>query len=174
MRRLLCILTLSFAVATAAFAAEKKAAATKPMDLLATHAIDEGLVNKLYAKFTEAWNSHDTKGMAAMWAPDGDHVEPDGTTARGREGVEKLFAREHQTVFKDSELELKLKSVWVITQDVALADGVYKVTGAKDQKGNAIPPREGRLTSVLLYEDGQWWVSASRLMIPVPLVWREK
>ena len=155
-------------------AEEEKAPRQKGLSILDADAISAAEVTQLYAEFTKAWNRHDPKALAALWSLDGDHVEPDGTTAKGRSDVQKLFTKEHETVFKGTQLTLNLSSVWLVTEDVALADGTYKLVGAVDPKGNKIEPREGKLTSVLLREDGKWWVAASRLMIPMPLVWKEK
>jgi hypothetical protein len=53
-----------------------------------------------------------------------------------------------------------------------MVDGTYMVIGAVDPNGQALPPRKGLLTSVLIKEDGNWRVAASRSMIPIPLPWR--
>ena len=112
------------------------------------------------------------KPMAKNWTIDGDHFEPDGTRAHGKHQVEKLFTLEQATVFKDSEIDLIIETVFFISQDVALVDGSYEVVGAKTQDGDALPARQGHLTSVLLKERGKWWVVASRATINVPLAWR--
>jgi uncharacterized protein (TIGR02246 family) len=131
-------------------------------------------IRELYKEFVDAWNRHDFEALKALWTIDGDHQEPDGTVAKGREDVGKLFAKEHMTVFKNSQIRLTIHSVWFLSADVALVEGSYELAGVQDQHGKDIPPRQGRLTSVLLNEpDVGWRVAASRSMIPVPLVWRE-
>lgn len=131
-------------------------------------------IRDLYKRFVEAWNRHDFETLKGLWTIDGDHQEPDGTIAKGRDEVGKLFAKEHMTVFKDSQIRLTIHSVWFLSADVALVEGSYELIGVQDQHGKDIPPRKGRLTSVLLKEpDVGWRVAASRSMIPVPLVWRE-
>jgi uncharacterized protein (TIGR02246 family) len=139
-----------------------------------TDLMNDETIRKLYAEFVAAWNAHDAKKMAAMYAIDGDLMEPDGMTAKHRQEVEKHFADEHAGAFKDTELKLTIDSVWFAGQDVALVDGTYMVIGAVDPNGQALPPRKGLLTSVLIKEDGQWRVAASRSMIPIPLPWRPK
>jgi len=134
---------------------------------------NEEQVRKLYDGFAAAWNRHDAKTMAAMYAIDGDYLDPDGRMARGREEVEKLFTAGHAVIFAKSHLTLKVDSVWFITSQVALLDGSYDVTGVRDPDGKALPPRKGHLTSVLLKERGQWEIAASRLMVPVPLPYRK-
>src|SRR5262245_7510599 len=136
--------------------------------------VNDDNIRKLYAEFVTAWNAHDVKKMASRYAIDGDLMEPDGMTARHRDEVEKHFAEEHGGPFKTTELKLTIDSVWFAGADVALVDGTYMVIGAVDPNGQALPPRKGLLTSVLIREDGTWHVAASRSMIPIPLPWRPK
>lgn len=135
---------------------------------------NDAVIRKLYGEFAAAWNVHDPHQMASMYAIDGDVMEPDGATAKGREEVEKHFAEEHAAAFKSTEIKLTIDSVFFLTGDVALVDGTYMVLGAVDPNGQALPPRKGLLTSVLIKEHGTWHVAASRSMIPIPLPWRPK
>ena len=131
-------------------------------------------IRGLYAQFVAAWNAHDPKAMASFYAIDGDTMEPDGMTAKGRAEVEKPFAAEQTAAFKNTELKLTIDSVWFATADVALVDGTYVVLGAVDPNGQPLAPRKGLLTSVLIREHGTWHVAASRALIPIPLPWRPK
>jgi uncharacterized protein (TIGR02246 family) len=130
-------------------------------------------VRQRYTEFTDAFNRHDTAAMAAMWTAQGDHYEPDGSFAEGREAVRKLFEASHSTGFKTATITLNIDSVWMITPNVALVNGFYAVDGVRDPAGKEVAIRKGHLTSVLLKDEGQWWVAASRATIPVPLPWRK-
>jgi uncharacterized protein (TIGR02246 family) len=171
MRTLLIISTLASmaAVAAAQPGATPRPGAGGPR----TDLENDAKIRALYESFVGAWNAHDPVAMAAIWTIDGDHREPDGRIAKGRDEVQNLFAEEHATVFKDTRLDLDVKTVWFITADVALVDGEYTLEGVQGPGGKSLPARKGHLSSVLLQERGQWWVAASRLMIPIPLVWRE-
>jgi uncharacterized protein (TIGR02246 family) len=126
-----------------------------------------------YAQFTEAWNRHDTGAMSAMWVAEGDHLEPDGRGVRGQSSVADLLKEQHATVFKKTSLALKIDTVWLVTDDVALADGTYELTGIVAPDGTAIPKRAGHLTSILVRKDGKWWIAGSRLMIPTALPYKK-
>lgn len=131
-------------------------------------------IRKRYEAFAVAFNKHDATAMAALWTRQGDTIEPDGTAAEGREAVEELFKEEHAGAFKAASITLKIDLVWMITPNVALVNGTYAVSGVRDGEGKEISlPRKGLLTSVMLNEDGQWWVAASRTVIPIPLPWRK-
>lgn len=139
---------------------------------------NETAVRKLYADFATAWNKHDAAALSKMWAIDGDHMDPDGRRARGRDEVTALMKANHETMFKDTVLDLTIDGVWFITGDiatgdVAMVDGTYQLSGIKDPQDNQLPTRSGHLTSVLIKQHGgKWEIVASRLMIPVPLPWR--
>lgn len=135
---------------------------------------NEAAIRKLYAQYTAGWNQHDPKVMASFWRLDGDYMEPDGHHAKGQADVAKLFTLEQQTVFKDSTLALTIETVWFITEDVAMVDGKYDLSGVRDREGKQLPTRTGHLTAVLMREDGTWKVAAGRAMIPAPLVYKDK
>ena len=136
--------------------------------------VNEDAVRALYSEFTAAWNRHDPDGLVALFTIDGDHVDPDGRQAEGREEIKATFMKQHATVFRATTLSLTVDDVWFLGTDVALVDGTYAIDGVQDPSGNAIPPRKGYLTAVLLNERGAWRIAASRLMIPAPLPWREE
>jgi uncharacterized protein (TIGR02246 family) len=140
---------------------------------IASDIANEKMVRTLYDQFVAAWNKHDYTALGDMWAIDGDHMEPDGTVAKGRDQVTGLFRREHEGPFKHTHLQLSVADVWFITGDVALIDGGYAISGIRTAEGVALPERRGRLTSVLYNEQGKWWIMASRLMIPTELPYKK-
>ena len=135
---------------------------------------EEKKIRELYNKFEDSWNNHKIDPMAEMWALDGDHREPDGHLAKGREEVRALFKKQHETVFKTTNLDLSITSVWFITADVALVDGDYSVVGIVTPDGTAIPARNGHLTAILLKVGETWEIAASRLMIPTVLPYKKE
>jgi uncharacterized protein (TIGR02246 family) len=163
---LLCTARLAVAVESAA---PKSDVAKLKSDI-----VNEAAIRTLYDQFVAAWNKHDVPAMTSHWAEDGDHVEPDGQVAKGRDQVAALFKKQQASIFKNSHLTLKIDSVWFIKEDVALVDGTYELSGVVLPDGTAIPPRKGRLSTNLLHERGRWWIVASRLMIPTALPYKPK
>jgi len=141
---------------------------------IASDIANEKAVRTLYDQFVAAWNRHDYMALASMWAIDGDHMEPDGTLAKGREAIATHFRRGHEGPFKHSHLQLSLQDVWFISGEVALVDGGYAISGIRTPDGVELPERRGHLTSVLLHEQDKWWITASRLMIPTALPYKKK
>jgi len=141
---------------------------------ISTDLKNEKLIRRMYEDLVEAWNRHDVPALANLWAIDGDHLEPDGTRAKGRDSVAKLFRHQHDTFFKDSVLDMNLEDVWFHGDDLSIVDGTYELRGARLPNGSELPARRGRFTSVLIYEGGHWQVAASRLMIPIPLPYKDR
>jgi uncharacterized protein (TIGR02246 family) len=139
----------------------------------ATDLENEKVIRKLYANFVAKWNAHDTDALAKMWALDGDHLEPDGTMVKGRPAVAELLERQHETVFAHTALSLTIADVWFVSDTVALVDGGYGITGIRTPDGAEVPKRSGHLTAVLLKEQDQWWIAASRLMVPTTLPYKK-
>jgi uncharacterized protein (TIGR02246 family) len=135
---------------------------------------NEKQIRQLYTDFVKAWNKHDVDAMTELWAIDGDTMEPDGTHAQGRTAVGILLQREHQTVFDKTTIDLSVSDVWFPSENVALVDGGYEITGIHTPWGQELPARRGHLTSVLIRENGRWWIAASRSSIPVTLPYREQ
>jgi uncharacterized protein (TIGR02246 family) len=139
----------------------------------ATDLENEKAIRKLYSGFEATWNRHDASALGGMWTFDGDHLEPDGTLAKGRKAVSELLKRQHDTVFKETNLSLSITDVWFLAREVALIDGGYKIDGIKTPDGTAVPARSGHLTAILLKERDQWWIAASRLMTPTALPYKK-
>ena len=139
---------------------------------IASDVANEKLVRGLYDQFVDAWNRHDVPAMASRWAIDGDHLEPDGTRAKGRDTVQKLFQRQHDTSFNATTLDINVEDVLFHGGDMAVVDGAYELSGARMPSGAELPARRGHLTSVLLYENGSWSIVANRLMIPAQLPYK--
>src|SRR5262245_41069489 len=48
-------------------------------------------VRKLAEKFMEAFNRGDARALASFWTDDGEYIDPDGDTIRGRAAIEKDY-----------------------------------------------------------------------------------
>src|SRR5688500_6010127 len=70
-------------------------------------------VKKQCAAFVDAWNAHDPKAMAALFAEDGDAINPHGRVATGRAEVEKMFTDEHKGTgpLRESTIAVKSETV---------------------------------------------------------------
>ena len=92
-------------------------------------------VSSFIDSFSQAWNAHDPDKMAALWAVEGDFIDPWGTRAADRNAIRNLFKSDQTGRFKDSKFESTVETVKSITPDLYLVDVTAKVIGAKNSKG---------------------------------------
>ena len=124
-------------------------------------AADEKALQEQNEAFVAAFNRGDIKAVAEAYAPDADFLSAQGQRLKGRDALEKYFAKG----FADSK-GLKLnhsdRSVRFLKSDVAVADGTWEITGRPD--GN---PARGHYTAILMKHDGRWLIVYDRPMVPV-------
>jgi uncharacterized protein (TIGR02246 family) len=128
--------------------------------------LEEQSVYETYFAFTEAWNRGDAKAMAGLYATDADHVSADGQVAEGRDAIEVLYREQLTKTYRGGKLTLTLDSLRFLSDDVALANGQFEVSGLRDAQGNPLPALRGLHTDVWALRDGQWHVTASRSIVP--------
>ncbi len=129
---------------------------------------DEEAIQKRVDEFVAAWNKDDAKAMAAIWAPDGDLINPFGRVAKGRSEVEKLFTDEHTSFMQNTTYNVKNRSVRLIGSDAAVLDWDSDVVGMKAPDGSDLPPFAHHVTLVLAKKDGAWWVVCARPVTYIP------
>jgi uncharacterized protein (TIGR02246 family) len=100
--------------------------------------------------------------VAALWAPDGDLINPFGRVARGRAEVEKLFADEHSAMMKGTTFKVESEAVRLLGPSAAVMDWDAAVVGMTGPDGKAIPPFKNHVTIVLMKQGDTWWVAAAR------------
>jgi uncharacterized protein (TIGR02246 family) len=138
---------------------------------LAAGRLDEtAAVKKTATDFQAAWNKHDSKAIAALWAKDGDLIDPKGTTAVGSADVEKFFAERFAGAgeMAKATFDLKKDSVRFITADVALSDWDVVLTGMAGPDGAPSGPMFHRVVIISKKEGGSWKFAAARPGIPQP------
>lgn len=113
-------------------------------------------------EFTSAWNRHDAEEMAAVFAEDGDLINPSGRQAKGREEVRRLLADEHAALMKQSRHEMKVTGVRMVSE-VALVDLDSTVTGMLNpETGGQLPTMKLHVFAVMSQQDGKWMILAAR------------
>ena len=122
---------------------------------------DEKALEERSETFVAAFNKEDIKVMAACYAPDCDFLSADGQRVKGRDTLEKYFAKGFAES-KGLTLKHSDSSVRFLKPDVAIADGTWEITGRPD----GIPAR-GHYTAILMKRDGQWLIVYDRPVVPV-------
>ena len=127
---------------------------------------DEDAIKSRYQAFEAAWNKHDTASMAAIWATDGDLINPYGRIAKGRPAVETLFKDEHgdKGPFKSSHFEFKNVSQRMVGGgSVSLMDATCDITHITGPDGASVPSEPHHVLVVWeKSKDGLWMITAAR------------
>jgi uncharacterized protein (TIGR02246 family) len=118
-----------------------------------TRAEDEAAVRKATADFIKLVEKGDAKAVAAAWTEEGEYINEDGTTLRGRAAIEaayaKMFAKK-----KKAEVKFTIESIRFPSKDTAIEEGY-----AQSYKENSEHPSASRY-SVLHVREGDRWLMA--------------
>src|SRR5436305_561058 len=92
-------------------------------------AADGRLTGYLDSAFQTAWNAHDAVAVSALFTPDADQLMGDGPVTQGKNAVQQWWRDRFAAMPKGTSIVLTVRSVRVITPDVALLNVLAKVTG---------------------------------------------
>ena len=135
----------------------------------ADQAKDEDAIRKRHGEFMANWNKHDAKAMAAMWAEDGDLINPGGIHAKGPAEIEKFFTEEHSAVMKGTTYSGTITDIRFAAPNVAVVDVDAVVTGMKAPDGTDAPPLKHHVTWVAVKKNRKWMALAARPAVPVSM-----
>jgi uncharacterized protein (TIGR02246 family) len=120
-------------------------------------------VERTIGAFLTAWNRHDPAGMSAIWADDGDLINPVGKLARGREEVRTLFSEEQSAAMRETTCEMTLESVRWAADNIVVVDAECSIKGMLDSSGRELPIFKPHVLLVLHKIDSDdWQVLAAR------------
>src|SRR5258708_792612 len=112
----------------------KKAGAKTPAPAQAASATvadeaEEKAIRASAETFTRAYNNHNARAVAELFAPKAEIIDENGVLTRGREAIEKTFAE----VFKQDpkiEAECEIESIRILTPNIGVEEGlVHSRTG---------------------------------------------
>jgi uncharacterized protein (TIGR02246 family) len=106
----------------------------------------------------DAWNKHDVKAFASLFAKDADFTSWMGQATTGRDAIEKYHEPLFATRFKTTHQTTENVKVRLIKPDVASVDIWWNMTGALDDSGQPRPPRRGILSWIMTKEEGRWLI----------------
>jgi len=110
-------------------------------------------VTRLAARFADAWNAHDPRAFAALFAPDADFTNVVGVHVSGRAEIERLHARVFATMFRDSQLSIEGTRTRPIGNALFAADVYWSMTGARTTEDQPRETRQGVMALVVRAED---------------------
>ncbi len=107
-------------------------------------------------EFLDAFHKGDARALAGFWAPDGDYIDQAGRQFKGRPAIEKMYEKAFAAQ-KGGKLTITVKSVRMVTSDVAIENGLTEVTPA-----DGGPPAVAQFSAVLVKKDGTWYFESVR------------
>jgi uncharacterized protein (TIGR02246 family) len=112
------------------------------------------------SRFEAAWNAHDMQAFAALFHPDATFVNRLATYWRGVDAIVAGHRRIHETIYRDSTLEIDAPDVDVLSADAAILHFWTRLTtGAAHPAG---PHQADTLVlAVLTRRDGDWRIQAA-------------
>ena len=119
---------------------------------------DQQAIVAVMDRFVGAWNQHDAKAFAAVFAEDADFTNWRGEGVSGRSKIEEFHAPIFATIFKNSHQSYTAIKTRFIRPDVAAVDVHWQMTGATDAQGNPRPDRQGLLNFVMAKNAGEWQI----------------
>ena len=131
---------------------------------------DDDAIKQIGQNFVTAWNAHDPRRMAEVFAEDGDLLNPFGVSAKSRAEAQKLFESEQAGVMKASTYAIDATIVRKLDADVAVSDWQATVTGMVDPgSGSAMPPFSHHVTIVYQKRGGKWQAVVARAFQSLPM-----
>jgi uncharacterized protein (TIGR02246 family) len=113
-------------------------------------------IQKNQAGYVHAFNTGDAKALAAFWAADGEFVDAEGRSFKGRSAIEKEFASFFAET-KGLKLEVSTHSFRLVSPGVALESGTSRLTRPSDGESNVTAYH-----IVHTKRDGQWQLASVR------------
>ncbi len=115
-------------------------------------------VRKASQTYLAALNAGDFKAAAALWAADGQFTDSSGRSTPGRTLVSEVLPKKYADG-KRPQLSVDLKSIQLITPDIAQEEGNVQATAAD---GTAHP--RGKFNALWVKQQNKWLLKALRQM----------
>jgi uncharacterized protein (TIGR02246 family) len=117
---------------------------------------DREAIRRALAAFLQALQSGDAKAVASHWTADGEYIDDDGTTIRGRAALEKAYAQLFARGPKP-QAEAEDQSLRFVSRDTAVQEGFFKV-----RRGKGEEKKSTRFSILYVREDGKWLMAGLR------------
>jgi uncharacterized protein (TIGR02246 family) len=128
---------------------------------------DVAAIRQLQALQAAAWNQHDARAYASLFAEDGDVVNVLGWWWRGRPEIERNLREAFEFVFAQSTLTITDVHVRFLNPGMAVAHVRWTMVGAR-MPPNLPEPREGIQLQVLTKQPTGWLITSFQNTNGVP------
>lgn len=123
---LLMLYTFSGLLFIGATSASSVASDTSPGAIVgATSTADstaEAEISQFVDLFVKKWNQHDPQELNALWAENGDMINPVGEWEKGKTNVLKILVREHRGVLREAQMKQTITNTLLLSPSMAWVD----------------------------------------------------
>lgn len=154
--------------AAAKAAPAKSAPAPSSGSRPASREADEKAIRSSAESFAKAYNDHDAKAIAGLFAADGEIVDEAGDAQQGRTAIEGVFAAVFEA-YPDAQMSVAVSGVRFVGASLAIEDGTTLVARELDEE-----PEPSRYTAVHAKVDGKWQIASVRDLTAQPAEAGEK
>lgn len=109
-----------------------------------------------------AWNQHNPKKLAELYAPDGDLRTVFNEWGKNRGEIEKIFGNEQNSKMKDAHINHEIKSIRMIKPDIAFVDVESDIQNMETLDKEKYMPLHHHVVYVLVKKDGVWQILIGR------------
>jgi uncharacterized protein (TIGR02246 family) len=120
---------------------------------------DLSAIKQVVAGYSEAFNHHDARATASLFAEDADFTNMRGANRRGQKEIEQIFVSLYAGILKNAHRTDTVKSIRFLTPEIAVMDDLWEMTGSKAADGSENPTRKGLFDWVLTKVNGQWSIA---------------
>lgn len=120
---------------------------------------DDAAIRQVQVLQATAWNHHDARAYANLFAEDGDAVSVVGWWWRGRPEIERKVREGFDSVFAQSTLTITDVDVRFLSPGMAVAHVRWTMVGAKTSP-NVPEPRSGIQLQVLTRQANGWLIAS--------------
>jgi uncharacterized protein (TIGR02246 family) len=139
----------------------KKAAAKTPTPAETASAkvaddAEEKTIRASAEEFTKAYNNHNARAVAELFALKAEIIDENGVLTRGREAIEQAFAE----VFKEDpkiEVRCEIDSIRILTPNIGVEEGLVYSKTSPDE-----PETVSSYVAVHVRVEGKWLVASVR------------
>ena len=118
--------------------------------------VDEAAIREAGRSYVKAYNAHDAKGLASLFAVRAEFIDEDGDHIIGREAIEKSFV-ELFAERANAAIAVEVTSIKMLTPNIAVEEGNISVT-REDGEDNAV----SSYMAVNVKVDGKWLLGTVR------------
>lgn len=129
---------------------------------------DEKAIRGSAEGFAKAYNAHDAKALAALFAADGEIVDEAGDAQQGRAAIEGVFTVLFDA-YPDAKMSVAIGSVRFVGANLAVEDGMTTVIREPGDEAE-----KSRYTAVHGKVDGKWQIASVRDLTAQPAEAGEK